>query len=110
MRAGQLRHRLAFFSPATQTANDYGETRNATPTTQVTVWGKVEPLTGSELEHARQLHALASHAVTVRYNATYAFLPTWHFTFNTRTFGVLWVGKTDEIGHEVRMLAREIVA
>ena len=73
MRAGRLRHRLILQSKS--------ESRDAhggaiiTFTTQATVWGAIEPLTGREYFSQQQVQAEAKVRIVIRYQSSVA--TTW---------------------------------
>jgi SPP1 family predicted phage head-tail adaptor len=64
LEAGQLRHRLTF-QTGTSTNGDA-----LTWTDALTVWGSVEPLTGSWLMESLQANSKISGIVRVRYNSS----------------------------------------
>ena len=68
--AGQLRHLLALQAPGPvegATAQDALGQPISTPTTVLTRHGAIEPLSGRELDWARQISPDVTHKVTVRY-------------------------------------------
>lgn len=65
VRAGKLRHRLKI-EKKTVTRDTFGE-EVITYTEVATVWGSVEPLSGSEYFAARQTQSSVSHRVRMRY-------------------------------------------
>lgn len=70
MRAGAYRHRLSMQAQSDQSDGHDGYTE-AWTTLRSRVPAKVEPLTGHELDRARQIDPRAAHEVTVRYWAGY---------------------------------------
>lgn len=67
MRAGELRDRVTI-ETRTQTSDGHdGYTETWTATAPRRMAAKVEPLTGRDLDHARQLDERAGHLVTLRY-------------------------------------------
>lgn len=88
--------------------NAYGEKIAGAPTTFATVRGKVEPLTGRELDRVRQLHATATHRVSTRYLA--GVLTTYRVTFRGRTFAINDVRNPEERGRELILICTEAKA
>lgn len=66
-RLGELRHRVAVMAPPPEPdRNSFGEPKDAASLV-TTRWGKVEFLSGRELEHARQVAAEVSALVALRW-------------------------------------------
>lgn len=83
MEAGILRHRLIFQSLGTAAAGE-GST---TWTDTCTIWGQVEPLTGTLLFQAQQANSEASGRIKVRYRAD--LNASMRIKFGTRYFKIL---------------------
>lgn len=66
MQIGKLRHRVKL-QHVSATQDNYGESVRQWSTYK-TVWARVEPLSGRELEHAQQISAETSHRVTIRHH------------------------------------------
>jgi SPP1 family predicted phage head-tail adaptor len=112
MRIGALRHKVLVqsFSGAKDTAGHYDKDNDTNWTTDATgtVWGSIEPLSGEELEHARQLVATATHKVTIRYLAD--LTPDKRIKFGTRIFAVEAPPiNIDEGNHTLELLCTERV-
>lgn len=105
VRAGQLRHRLAFKS-LSQVQNETGEAID-TFTLYATLWGSVSPMTGRELENAQQIIGEKTHMVKIRYNSSVAI--TDRFTFDSRTFEVVHILDADERNIRMEIMAKEII-
>ena len=85
--SGELRHPIDIRSRS-DTRGTRGQ-RTGSDDVNVSVFAKVEPLSGRELETARQRYGLATHLVT-----------TWHPGFDvTRKHIVLYRGRTLSIGY-----------
>lgn len=69
-RIGKLRHKIQLQSPPTELDSLGRKIRDADWTTYRKPWAEVRELSGREVELAHQIHALASHLVTVRFSAT----------------------------------------
>jgi len=67
MRAGRLRHRL-LLQRKSEEINAYGE-REIDWTTQATVWGAIEPLSGREYFSQEQVQAEAKVRIVIRYRS-----------------------------------------
>jgi len=105
MRAGQLRHRLTLKSRSV-TPDSYGQDITAA-TTQATVWGSVEPLSGRELLLAQQVQADVTHRVRIRFHD--GVHPKWTVTHDSRDLHVLSVVDVEERGIEMELLCKEAV-
>ena len=66
LQAGKLRHRLKL--QRRDLKQDGTGEKSPAYSTYATVWGRVDTLTGYELEHAQQVHAEARCRITIRYN------------------------------------------
>lgn len=107
MKAGALRHLLTLQESSVATSSS-GES-SISYTTVGKAWGSVEPLSGRELEWAKQSVANVSHKIRLRYNPNYAVGPDWRCTFSGRTFYFASVLNPDERNRELEILAVEIV-
>lgn len=112
MRAGQLRHRIGLRKPASTTANAYGENiDDPDPALSQTVegkfWADVTPLSGSELESARQVQSAVTHQVRMRTQPGMTVYPSWRIVFNARDLEVLSV-IPDRLNREWVILCREM--
>jgi SPP1 family predicted phage head-tail adaptor len=67
IQAGRLRHRIDVQS-STEAADIYGED-DPTWVTDNVVWASVEPITGKELDDAKNIIANVTHKVFIRYKA-----------------------------------------
>jgi len=105
VRAGQLRHRLVF-KALTQEQNEFGEATD-TFTTYAILWGSIRPMSGRELENAQQITGEKTHMVKIRYNSSVAI--TDRFTFDSRTFEVVYILDRDERNIYMEIMAKEIV-
>lgn len=113
VRAGQLRHRITLKRPATQTANAYGETIDdpdivMSQSVGGQWWAEVTPLTGSELESARQVQSNVTHQIRMRHQAGLDIDARWRVVYNARDFEVLSVVTVQERFTELLILAREM--
>ncbi len=68
MNIGKLRHRVKLLR-LSEVQDDFGELIKSYVVYDQ-VWGRVEPLQGKELEHAKQISGHVSVKVTIRYNAS----------------------------------------
>jgi len=105
VRAGKLRHRLAFNS-LSRGRDEFGGTIDMF-TTYATLWGSIRPMTGRELENAQQISGELTHMVRIRYNSSVAI--TNRFTFDDRTFEIVYILDYDERNIWMDMMAKEIV-
>jgi len=64
LRTGDLPHRIEIQRPTAQTDSHGGVTQSYF--LQTTVWGRIEPLRGSEIFDAQKVDAQVSHRITLR--------------------------------------------
>jgi SPP1 family predicted phage head-tail adaptor len=67
MRLGDLRHRLRLERPTEGALDSHGQLPEGWEAVGY-LWAKIEPLSGRELDLARQQEARTTHRVTVRHN------------------------------------------
>ena len=92
MRAGRLRHRLQLQSKTT-TQNSYGEAV-VSFTTEATVWGAIEPLSGNERFAQQQAQSEARVRILMRH---YDGLDTtWRIVHNGKYYDILDAQNHDE--------------
>ena len=96
MRAGQLRHQIQLQN-GTSVQDSLGQSM-PTFTTYATVWAKVEPLRGAEVERGKQIFAECDYKVTIRYRD--GVKVTDRVVFGSQTF---------EIGSMVNWAMRNIM-
>jgi len=104
MRAGLLRHRIAVQDYTVTVDTSYGDVTQAHATT-TTVWGSIEPLTGNEMEAARQIHAEATHRVVIRHTT---LTPTSRLLFGTRVFEILDIANPAERNERLELTCKEL--
>ncbi len=102
MRAGLLRHRLTLEKP-TEAVGAWGD-GTPTYTTQATVWGQVEGITGLD---RGGIVAEAEYRVRTRYRSDVD--PRWRIGWGTRKLGILSAVDPDGRTRELLVFAREIV-
>ena len=105
MRAGTLRHRLAF-KAATGAQNAFGESIE-TWETYATLWAQLEPLRGEELIHARQVTATVSYRIRVRYNSSIA--PAHRAVLGSRIFEINSVINVRHRNRELELFCTEVI-
>jgi SPP1 family predicted phage head-tail adaptor len=104
MRAGKLRHRIVI--------QEKSVTRTASGAETVswaeydTLWASVEPLSGRELEMAKQLHDEISVRMWIRYRSGVA--PEMRVSWDSRTFDVVSVLNTAERDIKMQLMCREV--
>lgn len=103
MKAGELRHRIEF-QTNTPTANSMGEYVD-TYTTLATVWGAVEPLSGSLLFSAQQTNSEVQGRVRIRYRDDIE--PDMRMYFDSRYFKILSIIDYQERHQELQILYKE---
>lgn len=103
MKAGDLKHRLELQAPIIS-ANDMLETIQ-TYTTQATVWGAVEPLSGNLLFNAQQANSEAQGRIRIRYRSD--IQPTWRVKYGNRYLKILSIINPFERNQELHILYKE---
>ena len=109
VRIGELRHRLTI--QAERAASDGGGGLSdpwADPVTVATVWGKVEPLTGTEHLRAMQIEDRLSHRIVIRYRP--GITPAMRVRFGSRVFNIRAAIDREERGRFLELLCEEGVA
>lgn len=64
-----FKHKITLQNPPSRVADDQGGNSNQTPTTFLSVWARVQPLSGRENYAAMQLQGTITHKVVMRYVA-----------------------------------------
>lgn len=108
--AGDLRHRVTY-QTATEALDNFGQPIQ-TWSSGTEIWARVEPLSGRELEIARQQRADVSHVVTVRGDR--AINPQGRFVWpnygTTRTLNIAEPARDIEGDrHHLRIVCIEVV-
>ncbi len=85
MRCGPLRHRVNVLQPTGGSPDAYGQVPPGW-STFATVWARIEPATGRELEFAKSFEATVTHKVIIRYLA--GLLPTMQIQYGSRIFAI----------------------
>ena len=106
--AGQLNCRITIKSANTE-LDPYG---SLVPGWQdvMTVWAGIQPLSGRELESARQLSSEVTHQITVRYHALLANtrqVSTYRALYKGRVFNLHAALNEDENNVLITLLASE---
>ncbi|MFQ6016772.1 MAG: phage head closure protein [Kiloniellaceae bacterium] len=106
---GALRRRLVI--QAENPDADAGGGQNdpwAGATTVATVWGRIQPLTGSERLRAMRLEGKVSHRITIRYQA--GITPKMRMLLGGRVFNIRAVINPEERNRFLELLCEEGVA
>lgn len=106
MRAGRLRHRLVLQSK-TETRDSYGGSV-ITWTTQTTVWGAIEPLSGREYLAQRQVQAEAKVRIVIRYHSTID--ETWRVKHGGLYYDIVDVLNENTRDRQLILMCREGVS
>lgn len=107
MRAGELRHRVAFKSDA-PTQDEYGEPIE-NYSTYMTVWAAIEPLEGRELLLAQQVNAEVTIRVRIRYDSGNTVSPEHRIIIGSRTLEIVNVINPSERDEKLTLMCKEIV-
>lgn len=105
MRAGQLRHRITIQQPD----NTEGSAGESLPVYSIfaTVWGSIEPLSGSEGLQGRQAGSEVTHRVRIRYHA--GITSNMRIVWNSRYFNLSQPPiNSDERNVEIELMCREV--
>jgi SPP1 family predicted phage head-tail adaptor len=107
MQAGKLRHRLTIQQPDMNEGTAGEELPNYS--TFATVWGDVQPLSGSEGLQGRQATSEVTHKIIIRYHA--GITSDMRITWNGRFFNLSQPPlNKDEHNREIELLCREVTA
>jgi SPP1 family predicted phage head-tail adaptor len=96
MEAGDLIHRVRLQAPSRAT-NGAGETDVTWADPGDSVWARVEPLKGWQLERAQQINVHTTHRVTIRYREGVA--TDWRILWGDRVLNV--TGIVDDGGRHI---------
>jgi SPP1 family predicted phage head-tail adaptor len=102
MEIGKLRHRITLQQPVAGT-NAIDEV-TTTWADVVTIWGAVEPNTGTWYFAAKQANSKVDGRVRIRYRAVD---PTWRIKFGDRYLSIISILNTDERNKETIILYTE---
>ena len=106
---GALRHRLTIEAPAAQDDSFGGRADPwAVPQRVARVWGRIEPLRGSEKLLGMQLSERVTHRITIRHRSDVA--SSQRLRLGTRLFNIRAVIDVDERGRWLELLCEEGVA
>ena len=104
MNIGKLRHRL-ILQTETQTQGATGEVTSSY-STDTTVWGSLRPVSGRELEQARQISEEITYKAEIRF---YSGLTTEHrISHDSRTFEIVTILNHDERDEKQILLLKEV--
>ena len=106
MRAGRLRHRLQLQSKSV-TRDSYGAGIVAW-TTEATVWGAIEPLSGREYFAQAQMQAEAKVRIVIRYNSSID--ETWRIVHGSTYYDIVDVLNHDQRNYMQTIMCREGVS
>lgn len=107
MRAGLLRHSVNLEAPAQGAQDTHGQPPEGWEPVGET-YAQIEPLSGRELEIARQVQARVSHRITIRHLAGVS--PRMRVRYGTRIFEILSVTNQDERDRTTVLMAVEAAA
>ena len=104
IRPGLLQHRVAIYT-VTEAADAYGKSK---PTFNLdsTVWARVVPLGGRELELAARVDARITHRIEMRKNT--AVTPRGQLVHNSRTFRIEYTHDVEEMAIMTHVFCEEV--
>ena len=105
MRTGPMRHRVQVQHPS-MTVDGVGQ-RTASYSTAITLWAKIEPSRGEELQNANQTKGRITHKLPTRYASQ--ITTTSRLVYSSRNFEVVQVLNRLEKNEQLEILAREMV-
>jgi len=105
MRSGDLRQRIEIQIP-TRALNSINELID-TYTTQDTVWGAIEPLSGNRLILAQQSNSQVQGLIRIRYRK--GIVPRMRLKVENRYFQIISIVDRDELHKEIQLFYKEIV-
>jgi len=104
MNIGSLRHRLALRKPSS-TIDSMGQSVT-TFATDSTVWGSLAPISGREMELAKQISEVIDYKAVIRH---YADIETnWQILFDDRVFEIVHIANFEERNIYQTLFLREI--
>ena len=106
MRSGRLRHRLVLQSPS-DTRDSYGASVPGW-STETTVWGAIEPLSGKEYFSQQAVQAEAQVRIVIRYNSS--IQETWRITNGGMYYAIVSIINNDTRDRMQTIMCREGVA
>ena len=104
MRAGKLRHRIVIEEKSVTRTDSGAETVSWTE--YDTLWASVEPLSGREMEMAKQIHDEISVRVWIRHRS--GVVPEMRISWDSRTFDIVSVINTAGRDIKMQLMCREI--
>ena len=104
LEAGKLRHRVTIETPSA-TRDSVGGVLISWQSVETT-WASITPLSGRELDIARQSYADVTHSITMRVPDD-PITNKERLKFGTRIFNLYPPLNTDERGNEYKILAKE---
>lgn len=104
MEVGKLRHRVDLRLPSSN--RDSVGQAITDHSTYATVWARVTPLSGRELEHADQISAETTHKVVIRYNSSVA--ATHRVNFNGRVLEIESIVNPEERNIMQILMCKEV--
>ena len=104
MNIGTLRHRLAI-QAETQTQGATGEV-TSTYATATTVWGSISPLSGRELEQAKQISEEITYKAIIRYYSS--LTSEYRISHDSRTFEIVNILNWEERDKYQTLMLKEV--
>lgn len=105
MRAGELRHRIAFQSKTRSKGTRGGPSESWA--TIITLWGAIMPLKGDEIINADMRNSEITHKIKIRYTSSVD--AKGRALFGSRIFQLYEVLNIDERNREMQIGAKEIL-
>ena len=106
MRAGLLRHLVHLEAPAEGAQDSHGQPPDGwEPVTET--YAQIEPLSGRELESARQVQARVTHRITIRFLEGVS--PRMRVRYGERAFEIASVTNDGERDRTTVLMAVEVV-
>ena len=103
MRSGELNKRIELQIPTrSQSSGEWIDTY----TTQATIWGAIEPLSGNRLFLAQQANSQIQGVIRIRYRKDVT--PKMRVKYNNRYFQIISIINKDESNKELQLWYREI--
>jgi SPP1 family predicted phage head-tail adaptor len=110
MNAGPKRFRITI-ETLTETRDPYGQNIPSW-TAAGTFWAQIRNLAGREAVNAKQVNAVATHAVTMRYVGglfpPHGIQPSARIIFGLKTFNIVWVDDYENRHRQYNLLVQEI--
>ena len=100
--AGKLRHRVFIEAPS-EDRNSFGQSENEWRVVGQG-WADIVPLSGTEAEDARQMHATATTKITLRHRRRLCLTTDHRIRYRGKHYEIGFILNFDELNHTLEFL------